>query len=246
MEILDDIDRSPASRLVGHKTGSRTTISLPYHAAGAPSSPHRRLPVVPKAETAKQGKERPMTDLIWSFAPWLVFLLATRVTSLYGAVAAGVVAGIIVLGRAIGRRQVHLLDIASLLYFIALGGVLWGVQPGHLDTWARYAQAGSHAALTLIVFGSILIRHPFTESYARETTPRELWHTPEFHAINRRISAMWGLAFPVGTVSLIIAGSVDYRQILLRVIVPFGALVLAFRYTQRQTSERPDPDGPRS
>jgi hypothetical protein len=51
-----------------------------------------------------------MTDLIWSFAPWLVFLLASRVTSLYGAVVAGGLAAIIVLGRAIGRKRVHMLD----------------------------------------------------------------------------------------------------------------------------------------
>ncbi len=31
---------------------------------------------------------------------------------------------------------------------------------------------------TIIVFGSILIGHPFTESYARETVPEEYWDTP--------------------------------------------------------------------
>jgi hypothetical protein len=176
-----------------------------------------------------------MTDLIWSFSPWLAFLLATRVTSLYGAVVAGVVVAAIVTGRAIARRRLHLLDVAGLGYFAALGALLVTIHPAHLDYWSRYAQAGSHAALTLIVFGSILIGHPFTESYARETTPAAFWHTREFHAVNRRISAVWGLAFVVGTVSLIIAGSVDYGHILLRIIVPFGALYLAYQYTRKQT-----------
>ena len=62
---------------------------------------------------------------------------------------------------------------------------------------ARYAQAGSHATLTALVFASILLGHPFTESYARETTPREFWNTAEFHQTNRVISAVWGLAFLV-------------------------------------------------
>ena len=83
-----------------------------------------------------------MTDLIWSFAPWLVFLLTERVTSLYGAVAAGAVAALIVLIRAIVRKRVHMLDVASPLYFAALGATLLVVHPGHLDYWARYAQAG--------------------------------------------------------------------------------------------------------
>ena len=60
------------------------------------------------------------------------------------------------------------------------------------------------------------IGHPFTESYARQTTPKAVWQTAEFRAINRRISAVWGLAFLVRTVSLFVAGPVDYRQVLLR------------------------------
>ncbi len=175
-----------------------------------------------------------MTELIWSFAPWIVFLLASRATSFPVAVAAGAVAALVVFGRAIRRRHVHLLDTVSLMYFVALGAVLVVAQPGHLDDWSRYAQAGSHAVLTLVVFGSILVGRPFTESYARETTPTEYWQSDRFRAVNRRISNAWGLAFLVGTASLVLAGSVDVRQVLLRIVVPFGALVLAYKYTQTQ------------
>lgn len=178
-----------------------------------------------------------MAELVWSFAPWLAFLLANRVTSFYGAIAAAVAVATVVLIRAIIRRRLHLLDVASLGYFAALGAVLLAIHPGHIDTWARYAQAGSHTALTLIVFGSILVGHPFTESYAREKVPEAMWATAGFHALNRRISAIWGLAFLAGTISLIIAGSVDYRQVLLRVIVPFGALAAAYKYTQAQAQQ---------
>jgi hypothetical protein len=116
-----------------------------------------------------------MTDLIWSFAPWLAFLLGTRVTSLYGAVAAGVAVAAVVAVRAVARHRLHLLDAAGLCYFLALGAVLVIVHPGHLEFWSRYAQAGSHIALTVIVFGSILVGHPFTESYARQTAPAAVW-----------------------------------------------------------------------
>jgi hypothetical protein len=44
-----------------------------------------------------------------------------------------------------------------------------------------------------------------------------------------------GLAFLVGTVSLIAAGSVDSRQGLLRIFVPFGTLYYAYVFTQKQT-----------
>ena len=176
-----------------------------------------------------------MTDLVWSFAPWLVFLLASRVTSLYGAVAAGALGAVVVLVRAAGRRKVHMLDVASTVYFAALGATLIIIRPGHLDFWARYAQAGSHTALMLIVFGSILVGHPFTEAYAKDTVPESVWHTDRFRSLNQQISAVWGIAFLVGTISLIAAGSVDSRQVLLRVIVPFGSLYYAYMLTQRQT-----------
>jgi hypothetical protein len=183
-----------------------------------------------------------VTELLWSFGPWLVFLVASRVTNLYGAAAAGAATAVIVTVRALVRHRVHLLDIASLVYFVALVAVLVAVHPGHLDYWARYAQAGSHTALTLIVFGSILVNHPFTESYARESVPREFWGTPRFKAVNRQLSAVWGIAFAVGTISLLVAGSVDDRQVLLRIVVPFGAYAYAYSYTQKRRANGEDPE----
>jgi hypothetical protein len=177
-----------------------------------------------------------MTDLIWGFAPWLAFLLAARVSSLYGAVAAGFVAGVVVLVRAIGRKRVHMLDAAGVAYFLVLAMVFVAIRPGHLDDWSRYAQAGSHIALTVLVFGSIVVGRPFTESYARESAPETVWRTRRFHDLNRQISAVWGLAFLLGSLSLVIAGTVDVRQVLLRIIIPFGSLYYAYTYTQRQTA----------
>ncbi len=109
--------------------------------------------------------------------------------------------------------------------------------PGHIETWSRYAQFGSHLVLTILVFGSILVGRPFPESYARTATPKELWHTKEFKDVNRRISAVWGVTFLVGDISLALAGSVSARQALLRVIVPFGALYLAYHYTTSQRAQ---------
>ena len=49
---------------------------------------------------------------------------------------------------------------------------------------------------------------------------------------------MWGLAFLVGTISLIVAGSVSNRTFLLRVVVPFGVLAWAYSYTQHTVAAR--------
>jgi hypothetical protein len=187
-----------------------------------------------------------MTDLIWSFSPWLVFLLASRFTTFSGAVALGFVASVVVLVRAANGRRAHMLDVASLCYFLALAVVLAITHPGHIGTWSRYAQLGSHVVLTVLIFGSILVGRPFTESYAKDTTPRETWHTPRFREINRRISGVWGLAFVAGDLSLALAGSVNARQVLLRVVVPFGALYVAYHYTvsQQNRVRATHPDAP--
>ncbi len=177
-----------------------------------------------------------MNDMIWSFSPWLVFLTVNRFASLYWAIAAGAVAALVVLARAISRHSVHLFDGVSVAYFAAIGAFLAITQPDNIATWARYAQAGSHGTLTVIVFASILIGHPFTESYARERVPESVWNRPEFHAANRKMSAIFGLAFLIGTLSMIAAGSVGSLQFILRIAIPFGALFGAFTLVQRQAS----------
>ena len=177
-----------------------------------------------------------MTDLIWSFAPWLVFLLANRMTSFYGAVAAALAAAAVVIIRAVARGRLHLLDGASLAYFVALG-------PCSL----RSIRATRH--MVPLCPGRLayrLDRHrvrldPRRPPLHRVLRPRKDTQSRLGHRrLPRRQSShlsVWGLAFLVGTVSLIVAGSVDYRQALLRVIVPFGTLIYAYKYTQSQQKE---------
>jgi hypothetical protein len=189
-----------------------------------------------------------MTELIWSFAPWAAFLMVVRVGNVYWGAGVAAVAAIIVLARALGRHKAHLFDYVGVVYFVGMLALLAIIQPGDVSTWGRYAQAVAHGSLTVIVFLSVLVGRPFTEGYARDQAPREAWGSPHFRAFNRKISLFWGLAFLVGTISLVFAGSTDSRQILLRVIVPFGALAYAFTYTQRQAAlakgERPAQPSP--
>jgi hypothetical protein len=177
-----------------------------------------------------------MTELIWSFAPWFVFLVAARFATLEDAAACAVAGAVIVLGRAIVHTHVHLLDVASTVYFVALLIIVQAADASARSDISNYAQAGAHVALTLIIFGSILVGHPFTESYARETVPKEYWDTPQFHQTNRIISAAWGLAFVIGSISLLIAANTTGRPILLRIVVPFGALYWAYTYTDKKRS----------
>ncbi len=113
-----------------------------------------------------------MTELIWSFAPWLLFIVVDRFATLEDAAACAVAAAVVVLGRALLHQHVHLLDVASLVYFVGLLIVVLAADSSAQGDISNYAQAGAHIALTIIVLGSVLIGHPFTESYARESVPR--------------------------------------------------------------------------
>jgi hypothetical protein len=175
-----------------------------------------------------------MTGLIWSFAPWVAFLLGVRIEDVYWGAGAGIVVAAIVLGRATALHKVHLFDVIGVVYFGGMLALLGALHPSDIDTWGRYGQAVAHGSLTLIVFASILINRPFTEPYAREQVPKQYWGSEQFRALNRKISAVFGLAFLVGTASLLIAGSTGDRQFLLRIVVPFGALFAALTFAQKQ------------
>jgi hypothetical protein len=183
-----------------------------------------------------------MTELIWSFAPWFVFLLTARLTSVGIAIGAGAVAAVVVLVRAFARGHVHLLDVISTIYFLGLAALAVVAQPPDLDHWGAPAQAASHLVLTAVVWASILVGRPFTEAYARETTPQRYWNTPTFHRTNMRISAAWGAAFAVGSASLLLAAASEQRPIILRVLIPFGTLYAAFKYTVQARDAAPPSD----
>jgi hypothetical protein len=182
-----------------------------------------------------------MTDMIWSFAPWMVFLAGVRVGNVYWGAGLGAVVAIVVLARALSRHKAHLFDYVGVVYFIGMLVLLAILEPHNIDTWGRYAQAVAHGSLCVIVFVSVLINRPFTEGYAREQAPKEVWGSPAFRAFNRKISAVWGLAFLVGTISMVLAGATDSRQILLRVIIPFGALAAAFTYSESEGASAKEP-----
>jgi hypothetical protein len=177
-----------------------------------------------------------MKNLVWSFSPWVAFLVGVRFGSVYWGAGIGLAVALVVLVRAISRHSIHLFDVVGAVYFAGFLAVLAAIHPSDIATWGRYAQAVAHGSLTVIVFGSILIGRPFTEPYAREQAPRQVWDTKRFHELNRRISSVFGLAFLVGTASMLVAGIQDSRQFILRLVIPFGALLLAFLYTEKQSA----------
>jgi NADH:ubiquinone oxidoreductase subunit 6 (subunit J) len=113
------------------------------------------------------------------------------------------------------------LELGAIVTFIAFAIAAFAVDHHTATDLARYARGIAAAGLAAIAFASLLFT-PFTEQYAREQVPEQFWGSAQFKAINRRLSAMWGLIFAAMVPFHILAGALDRpgTNILLNWVVP--------------------------
>ena len=192
-----------------------------------------------------------MKRVLVGFVPWIVFtLVATRLGP--GAVGvACVLAFVVAVGlvvRSVSRGESpKLLEVTGAAVFLGLAVVAAAV-PGVDGVLADYGRALAAAILAAVIFALLPVM-PFTEQYARESVPREYWHTAEFRSINRRISAAWGGVVAVMALSHAVAGTVEvpdpgvgplHRPVDLAFnwIIPGLLVWAAAGYTRRVSGER--------
>ena len=196
------------------------------------------------------------TKVLLGFVPWIAFsLVATRLGPNAVGVAcvlAFVVAGVLIVRSLRRGESPKLLEVTGAVVFLVLAGVAVTV-PGIDPFLASYGRALAAAILAIVIFALLPVM-PFTEQYARESVPRQYWHTPEFRGVNRRISAIWGAAVAVMAVGHAIAGTFEVPDpgvgplhrpvdLVFNWLIP-GALVwYAAKQTQR-ISGHDDSSGP--
>ena len=190
-----------------------------------------------------------MKQVLVGFVPWIVFtLVATRVgPGAVGAACALAFLGAVgLIARSVSRGESpKILEVVGAVVFLVLGGVslFFPASDAFLSGYGRAVAAMTLAAVIFLLLPVM----PFTEQYARESVPREYWHTREFRSINRRISAAWGGAIVVMAVSHLVAGTFEapdpgvrllHRPVdlLFNWVVPALLLWAAARYTQRVTA----------
>lgn len=191
-----------------------------------------------------------MKKVLVGFVPWIVFtLIATRIgpgaVGVACALAFVVAVGLIV--RSVSRNESpKLLEVVGAVVFLLLGGVSF-LYPATDAFLSSYGRALAATILAAVIF-LLLPVMPFTEQYARESVPREYWHSPTFRSINRRISAAWGGAIAAMALSHVVAGMFEtpvagagllHRPVdlLFNWIVPALLLWAAARYTQRAAGD---------
>jgi hypothetical protein len=195
---------------------------------------------------------KPLT-LILAFLPLVVFSVLARFLPHGYIGVAGLAAAVIALIAILTSRPVwppKILNSCSLVLFgvVAVLGFTLGKND---DRWlATWGGAGVGIILGTIILVLIPVM-PFTEQFARESTPKAYWGSPTFKKINRVLSAGWGVAiFAVG-VSRVAAAAIDGHttrrlpETLLGLVVPLGIILYMLKfsksYPDRVTHHQPAP-----
>ena len=189
--------------------------------------------------------------LILSFLPLIVFSLLARLLPHGDIGAAALATAVIAAIAAVAVRPVwppKILNATSFVLFTVLA-VLGFTGSAGTDRWlATWAAAGVGLVMGLVILALIPVM-PFTEQFARLSTPQAYWSSPTFKQINRVLSRGWGVALIGVGASRVIAVAVNGHttrrlpDILLGLVIP--ALILTYMlkfsksYPDRVTHQAP-------
>ena len=175
-------------------------------------------------------------SFVLGLLPWVAFsVVAQRMAADAVAWSALLAVAMTLVALVLARRR-HapaFLDRVSLVLFgtTAVIGFAGGAPVDDwLYTWGRPLVG---VLLGLVVLATASSR-PFTEAYARRSTPREHWGSPRFRSINQVISAAWGAGLLViGAAGLLVTlldehatgpSSAHVAELLLDWVVPIGVV----------------------
>lgn len=129
-------------------------------------------------------------------APWILLSVVGSPGHYEAAIAIAFGLSLLVLWA--GRRRgdsLHSLTVFGVVFFGVLLVVRVLVGAG-VETWlSTWTGEMSNIALTVFALTTLVLRRPFTLSYAKDMTPEEYWETTGFRRINFIVSAVWAAAF---------------------------------------------------
>jgi hypothetical protein len=133
-----------------------------------------------------------------------------------------------------------ILNVGSAVLFGVIAIIGFAGGPA-VDQWLyTWAAPGVGLALGLFVLATLPFL-PFTEQYARESTPRAYWSSPTFRKINRVLSLAWGVAITALGVAGITVSGMNLRatstsndsllELVLNWVVPIGVIWFMVKFT---------------
>ena len=170
------------------------------------------------------------------FAPWIIYWVVADGPStwMFGAICAVIAA--LTLGVSVGRGGPRLLDVITVVFFVAvtIAGMVVGAEDRDwMDTHATTLSSGALAAMSL---GSLAFT-PFTAQYAPESGPQRDWEKAAFRRTNQVLTLMWALVFALiavlGYVAVEAPFTVDWTKAVIPVVVIIGAISMTQIYPAR-------------
>jgi hypothetical protein len=176
--------------------------------------------------------------------PWVLFTLITQHGTLQAAAIAALAAAAVIALPSLTAGRPKALELGALLAFAGFTVVAFTADPATSAWAARYARAIAAGVLALISFSSLLLT-PFTEQYAKESVPRQVWSSPAFKQINRRLTLMWSWVFLAMVPSHLIAATIDTHRAntIFNWVVPVVLIVWAAKRTSALTSDEREAAG---
>lgn len=124
-------------------------------------------------------------ELLISFSPWLIFTaLAVYTPVPFEFVLLASLAAAILIGYK-DLKDGFIIAWTTLIFFAAVSVLLLVLCRFDVIPFLGVAANG---VLLLVSLGSILVRMPFTEQYARREVPEEEWTDPFFIRLNRQLT----------------------------------------------------------
>jgi intracellular septation protein A len=178
--------------------------------------------------------------LILSFLPLIAFSLLARLLPHGDVGAAALTAAVIAVIAAVAVRPVwppKVVNATSIVLFTVFAVVGFAGSAG-TDRWlATWAAAGVALVMGLVILALIPVI-PFTEQFARLSTPQAYWSSPTFKQINRVLSLGWGVALLGVGASRVVAVALDGHttrrlpDLLLGLVIPGLILTYMLKFSK--------------
>ncbi|HYB25650.1 MAG TPA: hypothetical protein VEF89_03465 [Solirubrobacteraceae bacterium] len=180
----------------------------------------------------KNKEKAGSSSFMLAAVPWLLFTVVAQHGTLKLASIGALLIAIWVARPGIQAGKPKVLELGAVITFAAFTVAAFAVDPTVAHWLERYARAIAAGLLSLIAFGSLLVV-PFTEQYARERVAPQVWNSPRFNAINRRLTTIWALAFAAMVPFHIAAGAINSRptNILFNWVTPFLIVGVAWKFS---------------
>lgn len=177
--------------------------------------------------------------IVTGFIPQVVFMIVVNWLPLGEAAAVGLAAAAVLIAVTAARGGVKTLPVVQAVILAVFTAVGYTVGSHPAATFEPYARGTASLALGAFIVATCAW-FPFTAQFARASVPPKLWRSPQFLAVNRRLSLAWGLAVLAVGAAHIAAALIDGAPIVRLLLdwgVPAFALYRAYAVTKRTVAE---------